>query len=557
VAVTDGTDPLARQFRRHAGQVSRQAAVFLAGSVFLAFGGYLFKIYVSRVLGAGGMGLYGLGMTLVAFGAVVAGLGLPPTAARFVAIYDGSGAAAEIRRFAGLGLRWLLLASAAAAAALIAGRELIAERLFGEPELARWLPLFAVVLVLHTCRLFFGQFLRGLRQVARRTVINHFVAFPVKVLTTLALFTLGWGLAGYATAEALSSAVALVLLAGAVRRGIPSPRPSPATGEGASALPNPSPRPSPATGEGASALPNPSPRPSPATGEGASALPGAVLQERGYAASMIGLGVLGFFAGQADVFLLGVFLDASRVGVYTIAVTTAGMVPTLLRSVASIFGPIIADLHARGQSELLERLSHTTTKWCLGLTWPLVVVMAAFSRPLMGLFGDDFEAGAAALAVLAAAQLVNVGVGSVGNLLVMSGNQRWEIGAVALAAAATLALSATMIPRWGVTGAAAAMAVSLVGSNLLRAWMVRRRLGILPWGRGALRLVLPLAASAAAAGAVWWLRPASGVAAVLAALAASYGVFAATAAWTALDRDDRILVDAVREKLGALPLKDR
>jgi O-antigen/teichoic acid export membrane protein len=539
VAVTDGTDPLARQFRRHAGQVSRQAAVFLAGSVFLAFGGYLFKIYVSRVLGAGGMGLYGLGMTLVAFGAVVAGLGLPPTAARFVAIYDGSGAAAEIRRFAGLGLRWLLLASAAAAAALIAGRELIAERLFGEPELARWLPLFAVVLVLHTCRLFFGQFLRGLRQVARRTVINHFVAFPVKVLTTLALFTLGWGLAGYATAEALSSAVALVLLAGAVRRGIPSPRPSPATGEGASALPNPS------------------PRPSPATGEGASALPGAVLQERGYAASMIGLGVLGFFAGQADVFLLGVFLDASRVGVYTIAVTTAGMVPTLLRSVASIFGPIIADLHARGQSELLERLSHTTTKWCLGLTWPLVVVMAAFSRPLMGLFGDDFEAGAAALAVLAAAQLVNVGVGSVGNLLVMSGNQRWEIGAVALAAAATLALSATMIPRWGVTGAAAAMAVSLVGSNLLRAWMVRRRLGILPWGRGALRLVLPLAASAAAAGAVWWLRPASGVAAVLAALAASYGVFAATAAWTALDRDDRILVDAVREKLGALPLKDR
>lgn len=505
-------DPLALQFRRHAGQVSRQGAVFLAGTVFLVFGGYLFKVYVSRILGADGMGIYSLGMTLVALGAVVAGLGLPPTAARFVAIYDGSGETAQIRRFAALGLRRLLLAGTVAGAVLIAGRDLIADRIFGEPELARWLPLFAVILVLHTCRVFFGQFLRGLREVARRTVINHLVAFPVKVLSTVALFALGWQLGGYVAAEVASAAVAVTLLARVAWRRTPK------TGKTAA--------------EG--------PRPRPAAGR----------EESRYAASMVGLGVLGFLAGQTDVFLLGVFLDASRVGIYAIAVTSAAMVPTLLRSLNSIFGPIIADLHARRQSELLERLFHTSTKWCLGFTWPLVVVLALFSSELMRLFGEEFVPGAPALALLAGAQLVNVGVGSAGNLLVMSGNQRSEIVTVALAAALALCLNLTLIPRWGMFGAAASLAASLMGSNLLRAWLVWRRLGLLPYNRGALRLVLPLAASTGAATVVWWQRPPADAPAILLALTASYAVFIVTAAWSALDRDDRIITRAVWEKLS-------
>ncbi len=503
-------DPLERQFRRHAGQVSRQAAVFFAGTVFLAVGGYLFKVYVSRTLGAAGVGIYSLGMTLVAFGAVVAGLGLPPTAARFVAIYEGGGATAEIRRFATVGLRWLLLAAAAAGTGMIVFREAIAGHIFAEPELARWLPLFAVILFLHTCRVFFGQFLRGLREVARRTVVNHFIAFPIKALTTATLFTLGWGLGGYVTAEAVSCGVAVALLGTVAWRRIPSTS---------------------------------------TPGEGAPAHPRREGTEARYAASMIGLGLLGFVAGQADVFLLGVFLDASRVGIYAVAVTTASMVPTLLRSVGSIFGPIIADLHARRQTELLERLFHTSTKWCLGLTWPLVVVIALFSRELMRLFGDEFEAGAATLALLAAAQLINVGVGTAGNMLVMSGNQRSEIVVVALAAALALTLDVALIPRWGLLGAAAALAASLIGSNLLRAWMVWRRLGLLPYGRGAPRLLWALAASAATAGAVWWWHPVGDIPAILLALVGSYGAFAVAAAVSALDRDDLIIARAVREKL--------
>ena len=89
-----------------------------------------------------------------------------------------------------------------------------------------------------------------------------------------------------------------------------------------------------------------SPSPAPAAGLGR--------EVYGFAASMVGLRLLGFAAGKVDVLLLGIFLAAADVGVYSIAVTTAAFVPTLLLSLNSIFGPMIADLHARRQSELLS-----------------------------------------------------------------------------------------------------------------------------------------------------------------------------------------------------------
>ncbi len=51
------------QFRTQVGSISRHSAVFFAGSLFTAGAGYLFKIYVARVLGADGLGIYALGMT--------------------------------------------------------------------------------------------------------------------------------------------------------------------------------------------------------------------------------------------------------------------------------------------------------------------------------------------------------------------------------------------------------------------------------------------------------------------------------------------------------------
>ncbi len=503
---------LARQFRSQAGKVSRQASVALAGRFFVIACGYLFKIYVSRKLGAANLGIYALGMSTAGFFALLAGLGLPEAVARFVAIYRGRGHTGNIRRLLFRSLALLLASSGILGAVMFASRRWIAEAVYDEPDLARYLPFLAVFLVLNTLHGLIGQYLRGHQEVVRRTLITQFLQFPAKILLTLGLFGLGWGLSGYIAAEVGSTLIGLCLLAGAAARLTPA-------------------------GHVARIAPDPA----------------AKREESSYAASMLGLGIVAYVVGKADILLIGVFLPSDRVGIYTIAVTTASFIPTLLISLNTIFGPMIADLHARRQTALLERLFQTSTKWCLGLTWPLVIVVAFFARDLMGFFGPEFEAGALVLTILAVAQLVNVGVGSVGNLLVMSGHQKLEIRNILLTAVLSVTLNLLLIPRWGMLGAGISLAAVSICANLLRIWMVHRYLKLLPYNRHYLRLVPPAAASALAAFAV---RSSSSIetlpALVLTVLAllGAYGAFLLTALIVSLDGDDRIIARAVWEKLA-------
>ncbi len=507
-------DPLARQFRQHSGKLSRQAAVSLAGNLFLASGGYLFKIYVSRVLGARGLGIYALGMTTIGFFSLFATLGVPQAAARFVAIYRGAGEGGKVRRLFRRGLATVAAASGLLAVLMVAGGGWLVGSFYNVPELEPYLPYFALILILSAIQVFLGQYVRGLQKVAGRIFITHFVGFPVKVLVTVALISVGWGLRGYVAAELVSMVVIILLMAVLVRRLTPG-----------------------VLSFGTAAAED-SVAASPARDEAV------------YGLSMMGLSFLGFLGGRIDVILLGIFLAASEIGVYSIALTTSVFVPTLLKALNSIFGPIIADLHARRQIPLLRRLFQTSTKWCFSFTWPLVIVIVFFARELMALFGPEFEAGAPVLALLAVGQLVNVAVGSVGNLLVMSGHQRLEIRIAVSIAALGLVLNVVLIPRWGIVGAAVALTLNMIAANLMRAWLVWVRLKLLPYNRQSLRLALPFAASILLTfGVWWWWRPRIGFEILPAALAGAYVVFLVTAAAFALDRDDRIILQAVAEKV--------
>jgi O-antigen/teichoic acid export membrane protein len=69
------------------GTLSRHSTVFFSGTIFSAALGYLFKVYLARSLDARALGIYALGMTLVAFLSLFNSLGLPRSASRYVAAY--------------------------------------------------------------------------------------------------------------------------------------------------------------------------------------------------------------------------------------------------------------------------------------------------------------------------------------------------------------------------------------------------------------------------------------------------------------------------------------
>ena len=237
--------------------------------------------------------------------------------------------------------------------------------------------------------------------------------------------------------------------------------------------------------------------------------------------------------------------------VYVLASTLSALIPIILQSVNQIFAPVIADLHAQARRDVLQKLFQTLTKWVLGLTLPLAFVVIAFARPLMRIFGPGFESGWPVLVIGAIGQVVNCGVGSVGYLLLMSGNQRRLMRVQFAMAGISVLVNVVFIPVFGIVGAALAAAGVNVAGNLWNLSEVHKALEISPYNRSYYALLIPTALTAAV---VAWLhswmaliaRPWLGI---LFALALAYFVFGGLALRYALDPDDRMIARSVWSQL--------
>jgi O-antigen/teichoic acid export membrane protein len=398
------------------------------------------------------------------------------------------------------------------AAAMMVVGPWLARSLYHASALVPYLHLFAVILILGAFTTLLGQVLAGYKDVARRTVITNFIGSPVNIVFGIVLLSLGFGLRGYLLAQIASAAIVLLLLLAASWRLTP-----PQARQGSH---------------------NPVP------------------MEREvfwFSAVVFGVGVLEFVLSQADKILLGAFLDVRQVGIYAVAATLVAFVPVALQSVNQIFSPTIADLHARGEHALLGRLFQTLTKWIFGLTLPLAFVMIVFSKPLMRLFGAAFEAGWLVLSLGTLGQLVNAGVGSVGYLLLMSGNQTRLIRVQVIMAIFMVAATLGLVRPFGIAGVALAAALTTVLTNYLCLRQVRGALQLSPYNRTYLHLLSPgMASLALTVGFRLLVRSLDlrpewfwiGI-----ALVASYASFCGLMALAGLDSDDRMIVAAVRNRV--------
>ncbi|PYV59997.1 MAG: hypothetical protein DMG95_14490 [Acidobacteria bacterium] len=80
-----------KDFHRRMASISRQSAIYFAGTILTTAAGFFFKVFLARSLGAEPLGIYTLGMTIVGVLGVFNALGLPTAATRFVSAYCARG----------------------------------------------------------------------------------------------------------------------------------------------------------------------------------------------------------------------------------------------------------------------------------------------------------------------------------------------------------------------------------------------------------------------------------------------------------------------------------
>jgi len=165
---------------------------------------------------------------------------------------------------------------------------------------------------------------------------------------------------------------------------------------------------------------------------------------------------------STDVLFLAAFSTAAQVGLYAAADRVSFLVLMPLIAFNTIFSPLIAEYHARGEHEQLANLSKLVTKWTFSLSLPVFLCFCVFREPILGIFSREYTAAGLVLMILSLANLIDAGVGSTGDLLVMTGHARVILANTIVAITVNISLSFLLVPRFNVLGAAIASALALV-----------------------------------------------------------------------------------------------
>ena len=183
---------------------------------------------------------------------------------------------------------------------------------------------------------------------------------------------------------------------------------------------------------------------------------------------------------RVDILVVGVYLGPEEVGIYSVAAKTAAIVGITLFAANSIVAPLITYYNTRRDKAGLQDVVSLATTGSFLSSLVIGLGILLFSAPILRVFGQRFMLAQIPLIFLIVGQLVNVGSGSVGFLLVLTGHEKQSVMVLGVCALLISLAACIIVPSFGIIGAAI---VSMLGISLWNLWMhhlVVKNLGIHP-----------------------------------------------------------------------------
>jgi O-antigen/teichoic acid export membrane protein len=222
----------------------------------------------------------------------------------------------------------------------------------------------------------------------------------------------------------------------------------------------------------------------------------------------LGLAVLAtttFFVAvsQLDVVFLGGYRGSTGAGAYAPVSGIADAVGALFAILASYALPAMTAARARGKDADLLDLTRWISRWGLVLCAPALGLMAAVPGPLLQLLFGNRSAGMVLPArILTVGLTINVLLGFNTYAILALGLPRVLARNALVGLVVSVIACATLVPRLGAIGAAAATAIATLVANGLASSFLWHRVNFAPWDRP---LALTVAAFVAGTGAAFLL----------------------------------------------------
>ena len=184
-----------------------------------------------------------------------------------------------------------------------------------------------------------------------------------------------------------------------------------------------------------------------------------------------------FLLTNADVLMVGFYLDPADVAVYFATVKTLALVHFVYFAVKAGVAQRYAQF-THGAPERLAAFARETVSWTFWPSLAMAFAVLALGKPMLALFGPGFDAGYPLLFALVPGVVARAAVGPCESLLTMTGNQNVCAGVYAATLALNIGLSLALIPHFHLWGAALSTSFAMAFEAAALAFVVWRRLGI-------------------------------------------------------------------------------
>lgn len=194
-----------------------------------------------------------------------------------------------------------------------------------------------------------------------------------------------------------------------------------------------------------------------------------------------------------DVILVAVLAGPAEAAIYGTATRFLALGALGINAVQMTMSPQLSRLFTNDDIGAARRVFKTATLWTMIATWPIYFATGAAASlviPFFGQEGADYGAGAPVVTILSAAMLISTACGSVEAVLLMSGRSLLGLANIVVTLVTNVILDLILIPPFGILGAAAGWACSIVVRNVLTTIQVYKLVKMSPFSREALQVAL-------------------------------------------------------------------
>lgn len=193
---------------------------------------------------------------------------------------------------------------------------------------------------------------------------------------------------------------------------------------------------------------------------------------------MLFASIMQIILNRTDILMLGALAGMPAVGLYKAAFQISQLNTFTLTAVNQAFAPMISGLWAKKEKKELQHILSLAIFITFMATLPLSLGIFFGSETILSVYNKEFMTADWALKILTLGQLVNLSVGPVGFLLIMTGAQNIFLAIVGTGAIINIVLNYLMIPRYGIEGAAAVTSATMIFWNIAMLVAVHKKTGL-------------------------------------------------------------------------------